>query len=159
MVQWKLPKSLSQFVQCAERAARCKDRQGLAVLLVEKATYSRNIEDLVTSANTTATTTKKSFKKTSSKGSKKKPKRRTHKQAAGPKYPKTPKGYALAHGVNRGNSRKMDGSSASPHQPPLDVEAEDKGLLVFVQTTQCRREVWRMVFESFTSKFPTSNRQ
>ncbi|EKM53696.1 uncharacterized protein PHACADRAFT_164002 [Phanerochaete carnosa HHB-10118-sp] len=46
IVQWKLPKSLSQFVQRAGRAARQPGHKGLAVLLVERAAYSKNIEIL-----------------------------------------------------------------------------------------------------------------
>ena len=43
VVQWKLPASLSIFVQRAGHAARNKARNGLAVLLVEPSAYSVDI--------------------------------------------------------------------------------------------------------------------
>lgn len=61
---------------------------------------------------------------------------------------KAPKGYAEAHGRKRGGTKKLDALVGPPNQPPLDVEALDEGLLVFVQTTLCRRKVWLTVFES-----------
>ncbi|KAE9382775.1 P-loop containing nucleoside triphosphate hydrolase protein, partial [Gymnopus androsaceus JB14] len=39
VVQWKLPGTLSMFIQRAGRAARAQNRKGLAVLLVEKSAY------------------------------------------------------------------------------------------------------------------------
>ncbi|KAF5338579.1 hypothetical protein D9758_016970 [Tetrapyrgos nigripes] len=51
VVQWKLPGSVSAFVQCAGRAARDPTRTGLAVLLVEKTAYSINLEKEVQDVN------------------------------------------------------------------------------------------------------------
>jgi len=39
VVQWKLPTTVSSFVQRAGRAARGSGRTGIAVLLVEKTVY------------------------------------------------------------------------------------------------------------------------
>ncbi len=46
VVQWKLPSSVSVFVQQAGRAARGAGRTGLAVLLVEPSAYAVNLEEL-----------------------------------------------------------------------------------------------------------------
>jgi superfamily II DNA/RNA helicase len=45
-VQWKLPQSLSTFVQRAGRAARSASRSGLAVLLVERSTYEIKLDEI-----------------------------------------------------------------------------------------------------------------
>lgn len=47
VVQWKLPGTLSMFIQRAGRAARAQNRKGLAVLLVEKSAYGLDCERLV----------------------------------------------------------------------------------------------------------------
>ncbi len=46
VVQWKLPSSVSVFVQRAGRAARAAGRTGLAVLLIEPSAYDVNLEEL-----------------------------------------------------------------------------------------------------------------
>ena len=43
VVQWKLPASVSTFVQQAGRAGRGEGSSGLAVLLVEKSVYEADI--------------------------------------------------------------------------------------------------------------------
>jgi len=45
-VQWKLPASVSTFVQRAGRAGRGPGCRGLAVLLVEKSTYEADLSQL-----------------------------------------------------------------------------------------------------------------
>ncbi|KAH9910453.1 P-loop containing nucleoside triphosphate hydrolase protein, partial [Epithele typhae] len=65
--------------------------------------------------------------------------------------------YAHDHGVNRGSSAKDDAIPSGP-QPPLDLDSDDEGLLVFVQSVTCRRKVCGRVFESpiDTSKLTVS---
>lgn len=69
---------------------------------------------------------------------------------------RVPKGptYAELHGKGRGCSAAHDGLRGPPSQPPLNAEAADEGLLVFVQTTRCRRIIWNAVFESPTKGTP-----
>ncbi|KAH9911507.1 P-loop containing nucleoside triphosphate hydrolase protein [Fomitopsis serialis] len=43
VVQWKLPATLSNFIQRAGRAARARNRTGIAILLVERSAYSINL--------------------------------------------------------------------------------------------------------------------
>ena len=43
VVQWKLPGSISAFVQHAGHAGRARDRTGLAVLLLEQTAYGVDI--------------------------------------------------------------------------------------------------------------------
>ena len=144
VVQWKLPKCLSQFVQRAGRAARRLGHSGIAILLVERSAYSIDISELQAHGGAGEPTAQ------SSKGASKQPKRKTR-QTRKPKVAKGkkgPKGYAEAHGVKRGGVKKDDGLTGPAEQPPLDAEALDEGLLVFIQTTLCRRKVWLEVFES-----------
>ena len=54
VVQWKLPGSISAFVQCAGYAGRAQDHTGLAVLLVEQAAYGVDIGQNVQDAEATA---------------------------------------------------------------------------------------------------------
>ncbi len=55
--------------------------------------------------------------------------------------------YAKEHGVLRGGVSKADGVPTGA-QPVLNLEAEDEGLLVFVQSTSCCRRVWAIAFEN-----------
>ncbi|KAI0360945.1 hypothetical protein OH77DRAFT_1543271, partial [Trametes cingulata] len=132
VVQWKLPKTLSNFVQRAGRAARSPTRVGMAVLLVERSVYST---DLRAKAGHQAKHSGASQKRT--KGP----------QAA---TGRVPKGYAKSHGINRGGTACQDAvPQLQPEEMPhLDPEADDEGLRAFVQTTTCRRDIWASVFES-----------
>ena len=137
VVQWKLPKTFSNWVQRAGRAARGKGRSGLAVLLVEPSAYSR----AATTKGQTDGETSKS--KQEAKG-KAKGKMKTQKVAGGKKATKE---YAQSHGVKRGGFEKFDEPPSGEH-PPFDPDAIDEGLLRFVQATRCRRTVWADTFET-----------
>ncbi len=64
--------------------------------------------------------------------------------------------YAEARGLQRGSSKRLDNfpepnSGDTPILDPaneLNGEAEDEGLLAFVQAVSCRRNVWAKAFES-----------
>ncbi|KAI0073052.1 P-loop containing nucleoside triphosphate hydrolase protein [Panus rudis PR-1116 ss-1] len=131
VVQWMLPRTFSNWVQRAGRAARSRSRTGLAVLLVPRTVYAKIIDpnksfstQTVVESKPTSHTTKK-------------------KARAGP----TPKEYAIAHGALRGGSKKLDGPPTA-RQPTLEEDAVDEGLTVFVQSTTCRREITARAFEA-----------
>ncbi|KAI0076160.1 P-loop containing nucleoside triphosphate hydrolase protein [Panus rudis PR-1116 ss-1] len=132
VVQWMLPRTFSNWLQRAGRAARSRSRTGLAVLLVPRTVYAKIIDKSfsasaadVESKHTSHTTMKK-------------------KAQAGP----TPKEYAIAHGAQRGGSKKLDGPPTA-RQPPLEEDAAaDEGLTVFVQSTTCRREIAARAFDA-----------
>lgn len=117
------------FVQRAGRAARAPGRTGLAVLLVEKSAYGKvvGVADPETEPNT-----------------------KGHKRGSTKKAPVNAKGggkgYSVQHGVNRGAYGGAEDEVKLQEQPTLDLEAEDEGMSVFVQTGTCRREVLREVF-------------
>ncbi|OSD06943.1 P-loop containing nucleoside triphosphate hydrolase protein [Trametes coccinea BRFM310] len=140
VIQWKLPKTLSHFVQRAGRAARSPARQGLAVLLVERSAYS--IDLTRSNSNLPGASENRAAKQVGKSTTKK---ARVVQSAKGSKLPKD---YAVNHGLNRGSTARDDSVPTAGDEPVLDVEADDEGLLVFVQTRLCRRKIWTEIFES-----------
>ena len=124
VIQWKLPASLSTFVQRAGRAARALGRQGLAVLLVEQSAYEEDLAE---------TSSKDADKMSGHKGNKPVKRKRTGKE--------TRQQYARAHGSKRGSRGGLHDAIFVQEQPKLDPQADDEGLLVFIQTGTCHREV------------------
>ncbi|KAF5317599.1 hypothetical protein D9611_014814 [Ephemerocybe angulata] len=134
VIQWKLPASVSSFVQRAGRAARGHGRTGLAVLLVEKSVYEGDVVTYVT---------QRQSEQVQEKG-KSKPKKSSVREAAS--YPKGEKGYAVARGSLRGGYDKANDTTNDPIDVPLDESAIDEGLYTLVQTGKCRRGVLTKVF-------------
>ncbi|KAI0707557.1 P-loop containing nucleoside triphosphate hydrolase protein [Cerioporus squamosus] len=147
VVQWKLPLTLSNFVQRAGRAARSPSRIGLAVLLVEPSVYS--------SQDPTQPRTSRSRRKRG-KGAMKTQDGAESQEAstrATAQDTKTRRSearlYAEAHGLKQGSSTGLhDAAPTAPEQPRLDPDAVDEGLLTFVQSIKCRRKVWAAVYET-----------
>ncbi|KAF4622101.1 hypothetical protein D9613_009530 [Agrocybe pediades] len=129
VVQWKLPTSVSAFVQRAGRAARDPKREGLAVLLVEKSVFEADLSKVNDKDNSLAT------------------KQTGVRQSV--TYPKAPKGYAIRHGIQRGshhgNSDKNLQVAGEP-PVPLDSESPDEGLYSLAQTGGCRREILTQIY-------------
>ncbi|THV08508.1 P-loop containing nucleoside triphosphate hydrolase protein [Dendrothele bispora CBS 962.96] len=132
VVQWKLPSSLSAFVQRAGRAARNPRRQGLAVLLVEKTAYSVNLEDELEKI-----VTKKRSKKDQSKPMS------TQERTAKRNQSKI---YAERCGILRGTHDETGDGNFDRREPKLDMDTENEGLHCLVQTGICRRLVLSKVF-------------
>lgn len=147
MVQWKLPSSVSAFVQRAGRAGRQRDRTGLAVLLVEQAAYGVDIGQDVREAEATAKGLPKRGKKQNKKRGKEKetagaekPKRKTKEEA------KAQRNAAQARGSKRGTRDGQSDAIFVKEQPVLDAEIDDEGLHVLVQTGVCRRKVLTEIY-------------
>ncbi|THH28630.1 hypothetical protein EUX98_g5558 [Antrodiella citrinella] len=134
VVQWKLPGKLSNFIQRAGRAARGRGRTGIAVLLVESSAFMNVPPSSDAEPSPPA--------KTASGKARKKGKSRKKDLL------KMGKQYGKAHGMERGGPKKSHDKLPSGKQPPLDVEAADEGLSVFVQSTTCRRKIWARVYEA-----------
>ncbi|KAJ7768855.1 P-loop containing nucleoside triphosphate hydrolase protein [Mycena metata] len=137
VVQWKLPASISLFVQRAGRAARASGRTGLAILLVEPSAYGIDLAEGITT-------------KTSGGKGKKKVEKEKETSAEKREKAKKKKDYAKLRGVQRGG-----GGAGGKHDaifvvetPALDPEAQDEGLLVFVQTMKCRRAVLTEIYNN-----------
>lgn len=129
-MQWRLPASLSLFVQRAGHAARGPSRTGLAVLLVEKLVYSADLEAALAAREPVSS---------------KKKKKKTVRQSE--TYPKGKEGYSQAHGVKRGALGGLaDGVPAL--DVPIDFNAVDKGLYSFVQTSKCRQSFLTKIYNN-----------
>lgn len=137
VVQWKLPGSVSAFVQRAGRAARGSGRTGLAVLLVEPAAYKVDLEAVAAEVNKENLPEAERPAKKKGKGKGKK--------SAKPKGT-AGKAYENARGAKCGC---LDGKSDTifvHEQPRLDPEMRDEGLYVFLQTGACRRRVLTEIY-------------
>jgi superfamily II DNA helicase RecQ len=130
VVQWKLPASMSTFVQRAGRAGRDPKRTGLAVLLVEKSVYEA---DLTRLDEASSGKKKKSVRQSST-------------------YPKAPKGYALRHGVQRGSFDGLSDENLLKEDVVLDLNSLDEGLYSLVQTGLCRRKVLAAIYGNDTPR-------
>ena len=128
VVQWKLPASVSTFVQRAGRAGRDPKRTGLAVLLVEKSVYEANLTRLDEASS----------------GHKKKSVRQSS------TYPKAPKGYAIQHNVQRGSFGGLSDENLWKEDVPLDAKSLDEGLYSLAQTGSCRRKVLTGIYGNDT---------
>lgn len=125
-MQWKLPSTVSSFVQRAGRAARGCGTSGLAVLLVEKSAYD---VDLTEAVNKTKSTKRKGNVREATEYSKSKD-----------------KNYAVNHGVLRGAFGGDSDAIPSWIVVPLDLLSLDEGLYTLVQTTECRRKVLTVIY-------------
>ncbi|KAF8162230.1 P-loop containing nucleoside triphosphate hydrolase protein [Pholiota molesta] len=128
VVQWKLPSTVSSFVQRAGRAARGTGRTGLAVLLVEKSAYDLELIDGL-DQNNGATRKKKGHVRESTTYMKSKD-----------------KNYGVNHGVLRGAFGGATDSFPAQIDVPLDRFSMDEGLHSLVQTTTCRRRVLMAIY-------------
>lgn len=125
-MQWKLPSTVSSFVQRAGRAARGYGTSGLAVLLVEKSAFDVDITEAV---NKTKSTKRKGNIREAT------------------EYPKSKdKIYAVNHGVSRGAFGGKSDTIPLRIAVPLDSFSLDEGLYTLVQTTECRRKVLTMIY-------------
>ena len=136
MVQWKLPSSVSTFVQRAGRAGHDPKRTGLAVLLVEKSVYEADLmrldESLISEKK------RKGISQSST-------------------YPKAPKGYAIRHGVLHGSFDGLSDENILEEDVPLDRKSLDEGLYTLVQTGLCRRKVLTLIYGNDTPRKSTNN--
>ncbi|KAJ7704750.1 P-loop containing nucleoside triphosphate hydrolase protein [Mycena metata] len=125
---WKLPASISLFVQRAGRAARADGRTGLAILLVEPSAYGIDLAKGI-AAKTSGGKGKKKGEKEKETNAEKREKARKKKE------------HAKLRGVQRGGVGGKHDTIFVVETLALDPEAQDVGLLVFLQTMKCRRTV------------------
>ncbi|EAU85201.2 ATP-dependent DNA helicase recQ [Coprinopsis cinerea okayama7 len=143
VVQWKMPDSISTFVQRAGRAARSPGTSGMAVLLVEKSAYNVDLQTLNTQTTTTQSIRVKSVNPTNAN----KPAQSTDKRTK-----KEVQMYAAACGAHRGkHSGCSDELPSTRLEPHIDVEHSNEGLYALIQTTLCRRRVLLTVYDNHTA--------
>ncbi|KAH9934406.1 P-loop containing nucleoside triphosphate hydrolase protein [Amylocystis lapponica] len=147
VIIWKLPATMSNYVQRAGRAARGRNRTGLAVLLVERATFSPSANPEPSSASIGTSRASKAKGKQKANASQQSTGSKTAAPEGSKAKSKANKEFAKAHGVSRGGSRKQD-EVPSGEQPVVDPDTPDEGLRAFVKSTRCRREVWGQIYNS-----------
>ncbi|KXN82723.1 ATP-dependent DNA helicase RecQ [Leucoagaricus sp. SymC.cos] len=129
VVQWKLPATVSSFIQRAGRAARGLGRKGLAVLLVEKSVYNADLSKA------------SEAKQALGKGQKKPSIRQSSIYTRGNKM------YAALHGVHRGtHDGAYDNDKLDEVEVFLDRDSIDEGLYSLVQAVKCRRAVIKSIY-------------
>ncbi|KAJ7859516.1 hypothetical protein B0H14DRAFT_3446642 [Mycena olivaceomarginata] len=133
VVQWKLPASVSVFVQRAGRAARAHGRTGIAILLVEPSAYAIDLRAEVE-------------KEHGAKGKKKEKAKEKESEAEKRKKAQERKAYAKSRGVDRGAAGGKHDAVLVADTPVLDPEASNEGLYVFVQTGTCRRAILTTIY-------------
>ncbi|KAK0437644.1 P-loop containing nucleoside triphosphate hydrolase protein [Armillaria borealis] len=137
VVQWKLPDSMSAFVQRVGRAARAAGHTGMAVLLVQPSAYTVDlVEEVMTTLKKKSARDPRTERPPSV--SEAETKRRAQRRKA----------YAIAHGVYRGQAGGALDAIREKSCPPLNPLAVDEGLLVFVQTGTCRRRVLMEIYKN-----------
>lgn len=129
-MQWKLPTTLSSFVQRAGRAARGEGQTGLAVLLVEKSAYDLDLPAFEDQRRNASSKKKGNVREAT-------------------EYPKSKdKEYAVKHGVLRGSYGGGSDVVSERTEVPIDFLSINEGLYAFVQTLGCRRKILTKIYEN-----------
>ena len=148
-----MPENLSSWVQRAGRAARGDGRQGLAVMIVEKSAFEiAAFPQPSAPGHSTASTRGGGQGRARGRGRGSASLGRGQSRAAAVKHGLE---YATAHGQKRGmfggehdTISKLDETHIT-----LDMlrDAKGEGVYFYIQTTNCRRLVLRMVFQNAPS--------
>ncbi|PPQ76930.1 hypothetical protein CVT24_009052 [Panaeolus cyanescens] len=153
---WKLPQTLSSFVQRAGRAARNSKMNGLAVLLAERTIYGVDkdtpIDGLTSVKKANAGRKKGTYGHGKSISPTDSSTKNTNKD---PRTKKEISEFAIANGVLRGYyggkwKKRTRLSEVEGRWSLIQVQAEE-GLRSLVQTTKCRRLVTTKAYRNITS--------
>ncbi|OJT07078.1 ATP-dependent DNA helicase Q5 [Trametes pubescens] len=151
VVQWKLPATLSNFIQRAGRAARSSTRTGLAVLLVERSAFASDISRAPRASRGRAPPGKQQTGPVPAQPDPTNPPHLVKKLSA-KESKAAKKKYAEAHGIKRGSQGGECDAPPDGDQPPLNPDSADEGLITFIQSVECRRTVWAKVYDSQPSR-------
>jgi superfamily II DNA/RNA helicase len=138
VVQWKLPGSISTFIQRAGRCAHGQGRVGMAVLLAEPSAYSTVLNEHGTKPATAK----------SAKGVKKGTKVNGKARPTPTQETKAKKDYAICRGGKRGSADGNHDAILVRDCTPIDEEAADEGLLSLVQAGTCRRMILAKIYNN-----------
>ncbi|KAJ6454029.1 hypothetical protein C8R47DRAFT_997476, partial [Mycena vitilis] len=149
VVQWKLPKNLSSWIQRAGRAARGPGLQGMAVMLVEKSAFELSTAaDDIPAASVAPSTRGRARGRGRGIGGRGGGGRRGGNNVS--------KGYAERHGQRRGwhKGHNDDIRALEDAYAEIPVDALAEGLYLVVQATICRRIVLSRIFKNATPTVP-----
>ncbi|KAI0041673.1 P-loop containing nucleoside triphosphate hydrolase protein, partial [Auriscalpium vulgare] len=153
VVQWKMPPTLSAWVQRAGRAARGPGRQGLAVMLVERSAFETRGRGAGPRGRGRARGLGRG------RGGSHDRQRGGGRQRGRGGTVKMLGDYAILHGINRGALAVASTSSTlkPEHDPVLTADSPSEGLFVFIQATVCRRKVLTKVFNNPEPAIPSEH--
>ncbi|KAJ7622306.1 P-loop containing nucleoside triphosphate hydrolase protein [Roridomyces roridus] len=137
VVQWKLPASVSIFVQRAGRAARTHGRTGVAILLAEPSAYAVDLTEGATKDVAVKGKGKRHAKA-----------KETETEAEKRKKAQDKKMYAKLRGVLRGGVDVKHDEILARDSHYLDLEAADEGLHVLIQAGTCRRAILTEIYKN-----------
>ncbi|KAJ7482618.1 P-loop containing nucleoside triphosphate hydrolase protein, partial [Mycena latifolia] len=144
VVQWKLPKNLSSWIQRAGRAARARGATGMAILLVERSAFEVGASETPTEAAQSGAGRGRGRGRGSTRG-------RGGARGRGGGTVKRGKDYAISHGQKRGSYRGLDDAkpeSSTAESTEIPADAPGEGLYAFIQATICRRVVLANIFKN-----------
>ncbi|KAJ7679243.1 P-loop containing nucleoside triphosphate hydrolase protein [Mycena polygramma] len=155
VVQWKLPKNLSSWVQRAGRAARGRGRTGIAVMLVEKSAFEVGADSDAAAAEDGAGGGRGRARGRGTRGG-----RGGGRGGGRVGTVKRGKEYAVSHGQKRG-SYKGGMDDAKPESPAacvIDIAADapGEGLYEYIQAVICRRRVLAKIFKNSDPDAPAT---
>ena len=154
VVQWKVPENVSSWVQRAGRAARGDGRQGLAVMIVEKAAFEIAAFPQAPAGHLTTSTRGINHGRGRGRG------RGTASLGRGQGRTtavnlKQGLEYATAHGQKRGMFGGEHDTITKLNETHITSDmlrdAKGEGIYFYIQTTNCHRLVLRMVFQNAPS--------
>ncbi|KAJ6540929.1 P-loop containing nucleoside triphosphate hydrolase protein [Mycena vulgaris] len=155
VVQWKIPKNLSSWVQRAGRVARARGSTGMAVMLVEKSAFEVAASEFPTAdaANGEGTAQGRGRGRGATRA-----RGRGRGRGRGGGMAKRGKDYAVSHGQKRGSYRGLDDAkprtSMSEETTDIPWDAPGEGLYAFIQATICRRLVLTNILKNSKPEVP-----
>ncbi|KAJ6543187.1 P-loop containing nucleoside triphosphate hydrolase protein, partial [Mycena sp. CBHHK59/15] len=144
VVQWKAPKNMSFWVQRAGRAARGRDREGLAVMLVERTAFEVNSTGIDSNAKPVEASIRGRVGARGAGGRGSRGGRGGRGRACG--GAKLGKDYAVLHGQKRGSYGSKDDTIIRQSEPDIPNDAPGEGLYIYIQSTTCRAAVQATIF-------------
>ncbi|KAJ7903120.1 hypothetical protein B0H13DRAFT_1480690, partial [Mycena leptocephala] len=140
VVQWKIPKNLSSWVQRAGRAARGRGTTGMAIMLVERSAFEVGADAVQAQADGG----RGRGRRTRGRGGG----GRGGGRAAGTM--KQGKDYAVSHGQKHGSYKGLDDARPESSTAVVDIPADapGEGLYDYIQATACRRRVLANIFKN-----------
>ncbi|KAI0309710.1 P-loop containing nucleoside triphosphate hydrolase protein, partial [Amylostereum chailletii] len=142
VIQWKMPPTLSAWVQRAGRAARSPLCQGLAIMLVEKNVFTVD----PSAPDPTAVSSLNCSHGKATQGTRIVGRKPTPTRSTGAARAKMPKGYAIQHGQHRRSSDGKHDEVEFTHEPEVPPDAAKEGLYAYIQTTVCRRQLLSKIY-------------
>ncbi|KAK7001247.1 hypothetical protein R3P38DRAFT_2559263, partial [Favolaschia claudopus] len=149
VVQWKVPQTLSAWIQRADRAARRPGTLGLAVLLAEKAAFEVN-----PAADTLAATTTQTSGRGRGSGGRGRGGRGAG--ARGRSGQKQGRDYAILHGQKRGSFKGSDDAVPPRDEHVIADNTPREGIYILIQATICRRLILRQIFQNPVHNVPAA---